>query len=135
MSDYFEWQDSYSVGVALVDDDHKNLVGILNSAVHAVSEHKGSEAVREIFDDLLEYTVYHFSHEEALLERTQFPGLEEHRAIHDRLIRKLLTFHQDYRRRTVDIADVANFLIEWLLTHILEEDARFADHLRRHGIE
>jgi hemerythrin-like metal-binding protein len=134
MVDYFEWLDSYSVGVEQIDADHKQLFGMLNRVVHVVGDRQDLDAAHAILDELLDYTIYHFNHEEILLKRAGYPGFEEHRAIHDRLVRKLVVFTRDFRQQSLEAVDVANFLINWLLKNVLQQDAQFAPHFREHGI-
>ena len=135
MSDYFEWMEEYSVGVEEVDDDHKRLVEILNRAVHAVGEQKTKQTVGGILDELIEYTAFHFSHEEVLMEDTKYPVLEHHRAEHERLVQRVVNFKQGYQESSIDLVAIANFLVEWLIDHIQGEDARMGFYLRAHGIK
>lgn len=135
MAELFKWSDQYSVGVEEIDEDHKQLVRILNRVVQSIRDDKSKDQVREIMDELIDYTRYHFSHEESLMEKTGYPGLEQHRASHELLVWRVIAFHQKVLQETIDMAEVANFLVEWLINHILDEDARFAPHFRQHGIK
>ncbi|MEE8433895.1 MAG: hemerythrin, partial [bacterium] len=60
MADYFEWQDSYSVGVQVFDDAHKDLIGIINRVVTACMENKPLNQMTDLLIDLIRYTRYHF---------------------------------------------------------------------------
>ena len=135
MADHFEWQDHYSVGVEEIDSDHKKLAGILNRVVHAVSNHHGKEAVSAIFEELTRHTIRHFEHEEWLMKGALYPGLEDHRAAHEFLVDKLKVFHDDFQNERIDMMSVANFLVDWLLVHVLGEDARLGLFLREQGID
>lgn len=46
--DYFQWSDALSVGNALIDQDHKELVNLVNELHQAVQDGKGSETLGRI---------------------------------------------------------------------------------------
>ena len=76
------WNDEMSVGVKELDDDHKQLIGMLNMAQETLSSARSREALEEVLDRLVEVTKVHFAHEETLFDRTGFPGAEAHRREH-----------------------------------------------------
>ena len=132
--DSFLWLDEYSVGVPDIDADHKNLVHILNQVIRSANEGQGKELVLAAFDELKDYTVYHFRHEESLMEHAMYPGLTDHRAAHEYLIERLELFRDDVESGRVDVTKVAKFLIDWLLVHGVEEDSRLGKFLCERGI-
>jgi hemerythrin len=134
MAAYFEWIDSYSVGLPAVDEDHKVLVSMVNDVITAVSEHRRSDVMIDTLSRLLEYTSYHFDREEAVMDEHDFPWLEQHRDLHNNLIRKVLRFLMRYRMGDLDPLELGEFLIEWLTSHILEEDMKLGQHLRLRGV-
>jgi hemerythrin-like metal-binding protein len=134
MAGYFEWLDSYSVGIAAVAEDHKVLVSLVNEVVIAIGEHQCRELMNDTLSRLLEYASYHFDREEEVMEEHDFPGLEKHRALHDLLIRKVLRFLLRYRRGELDPLELGEFLIDWLTTHILQEDMKLGAHVRLRGV-
>lgn len=131
MSHYFEWLDSFTVGIPAVDEDHKMLVGLVNRVVTAIGDHHGRDVLNDTFNRLLEYTAYHFDREEQVMQRSAFPGLEAHRAMHDQLIRQVLRYLRLHRRNELEPVELGEFLIDWLTTHILHEDMKLGEHLRR----
>ena len=60
----FVWNDSYSVKVAELDNQHKKLIGLINQLYDAMKEGKGKDVLEVIFTELIEYTKNHFSAEE-----------------------------------------------------------------------
>lgn len=133
MAGYFEWLDSYSVGIPSIDADHKLLVSLVNDVVTAIEAHHGRDVMNDALIRLIEYTAHHFEREEEAMDACRFPGLEAHRALHDRLIRTVLRLLLRYRHNELEPLELAEFLMDWLITHILEEDRKLGAHLRLHG--
>jgi len=132
-----EWSEKLSVGVPSVDDQHKKLVAMLNDLHDAMQLKQSHEALGKILDDLIDYTAYHFKHEEYLFEKTDYPAALEHKLEHDELTKQVLEVKQKYEdgaAPTLPI-EVLNFLRKWLLTHIAGSDKAFGPHLSARGIE
>jgi len=69
------WTDSMSVGVKVLDDDHKKLVGMVNELHDGILEGHRAEALGHVLDQLVSYTRIHFSREEAFLTVQSMPAL------------------------------------------------------------
>ncbi len=128
MPDYFEWQDSYSVGVREFDDAHKKLLGITNSFVTASMEGKPMDQLTNQLIDLIRYTRHHFRDEEELLKETGYELFEEQKALHDTLVDQVLDFTDDFFHGRIERQKITEFMMSWLLSHILEEDMKYKEH-------
>ena len=120
-----EWTDAMSVGVPTLDRDHKILIGLINQL--ALKSNRDDRATIEIvLDELVGYTIAHFSREEAHLRRIGFPEAPRHHHIHARLAEQLRDIHKRYLDGGQGVGDeVLDFLGRWLRNHILEEDMRY----------
>ena len=132
-----EWNENLSVGVSTIDDEHKNLVGMLNELYDAMQAKHSEEALGGVLDGLVAYTVYHFKHEEALFAKTGYAAAAEHKKEHDDLTKHVLDVQKEYQEgATATLStEVLNFLRKWLLTHILVSDKKFGPHLNAKGIK
>ena len=61
------WDDMLSVGIDEIDDDHRRLVDLYNILNHSVTEGAASDYVGAVLEELINCTVWHFSHEERLM--------------------------------------------------------------------
>ena len=121
-----EWSDSYKVGIQEVDEQHKELVGMLNALHQAIVEHHAKEASRKILDQLADYTRTHFLLEESLMRVTHYPGFEAHKQQHEELIRQVVDLQQKLDTGGATITfELLHFLKVWLAQHINETDKRF----------
>jgi len=131
----FKWNDSYSVGVELLDDDHKKLIGYLNEVFELVTTKKSKEEIVPILEGLKLYTVTHFNNEEKLFEKYGYPDTEAHKKEHSDFIEKVEDFYEEYNTGDLMLTiDVMNFLKSWLKTHITGTDKKYKDFLNSKGV-
>jgi hemerythrin len=123
------WDASLSVGDEELDGEHRQLVRLINDVAGS------GTTFAEVFSALIDYTTHHFDHEEEFLERIGYPELERHRALHDGFVAKLSAMLKQHADDAMERADdsVAEFLWDWLRSHILVEDKKYADFARRTG--
>jgi len=122
----FQWTDGFSVGVQEIDEQHKELVGLLNQLHTAIMERHGSEAARRILDELAEYTRTHFSVEESLMRVSNYPDFERHKRNHEDLIGQVTALQTKLDTGEAKITfELLHFLKVWLVNHINEADKRF----------
>lgn len=120
----FEWRDDYLLGVSEMDDEHKILVHKINDLAEALG--KQDKNVLNVFQNLVSYTIEHFTHEESYLEHLRYPAINTHKNIHKNLIQKLKGFEVDVEKGKVDSTELTSFLNNWLLGHILGVDMKYA---------
>ena len=77
-----EWDNKYSVGISIIDEEHEKFIDIINKAIFAM-EHIGNiEKTKEVIGKMLEYSGKHFSTEETYMRKFKFSGYEWHRGVH-----------------------------------------------------
>lgn len=129
------WNDSYSVGVKMLDDQHKGLVSVLNELHAAMMGGKAKDITGPLLRSLVKYTEQHFTAEEALLTRSNYPRLAEHKTHHQGLTRQVLEFAGRFERGEISLTvQLLTFLRDWLTNHILKEDHQYGPWLNQHGI-
>lgn len=126
-----EWQDSFSVGIKEVDDQHRTLVELLNQLHTAIRERRGSEVCRQTLDRLAEYTVTHFQLEERLMQASNYAGFEVHKRQHEDLLGQVTALQQKLDAGSGSISfELLHFLQVWLTSHINDSDKRFGAYFR-----
>lgn len=129
------WDPSFSVKVARCDEDHKKLFFLINTLHEAMLAGKGSEKIKQVVTELSNYTKFHFSVEEALLEKTKYAALTAHRQQHHEFVKKVDDFQKDIAAgKTANSASVLNFMKDWLTRHIKQTDQKYAEHLNANGM-
>jgi hemerythrin-like metal-binding protein len=119
----FEWKEEYSVGVLMVDQQHRHLVSLLNQLHAAMRNGSRAAEVKHILADLVSYTRFHFSSEEKLMSDCGYPDLLEHARKHRAMERRVGCFVADFATNSVTTPPkLLAFLKEWLGRHIMETD-------------
>ena len=68
------------------------------------------------------------------MQATQYPGFAEHKAIHDDMRAQVLNLAGDSQiDPSIMTEKVINYLTDWLIDHINEQDRRLARYLVRFG--
>jgi len=125
------WDERLETGHAAIDEQHRSLVEILNRLHLAMKQGKGKDELEGILVFLQDYTVNHFAMEERLMAAHRYPGAGQHRRLHAELLAQLGELVARYQAgSTLLTLPVMNFLEDWLVGHIQDEDCRFAQALR-----
>lgn len=132
---FIEWTDAYKIGIPSIDDDHKDLVDLVNLFFARTQDSADARELADILDKLIDRTRVHFIREEVMLDRNDYPQLAPHKAEHDRLLQQMSHFQTSYRQGTASARDItidtAEFFRHWLLDHILEEDFPYRAYIMK----
>lgn len=131
------WKKEYSVGYEEFDEQHKELIRILNGIQPILNNENLSDEelyieMSDVLSKLLDYTEYHFESEEKLFEKYNYKYEEEHKELHHRFFMKITELLanlvlDDDLRGIVSKTDA--YLKEWLLNHIQGADQKYVNQL------
>ena len=128
--DIFPWDDHFNTGIEIIDVQHRKLVALLNRLATLVAYQSNDDALNSIFDELIQYTLYHFKTEEEVWHQDLDDDMLEsgHQEVHQNFIDTVLRLKEQQRTRPLaELADEAlEFLARWLASHILESDRYMA---------
>ena len=124
------WDWVLSVDYPEIDEDHKKLTNIFNVLNHAVSEGESHEYLAAVMEELINCTVWHFSHEERLMLKHHYPDTEEHKEEHRDLIQSARELQQELLQTNQPFENEhLVFLERWLTEHILTADKKLGGYL------
>ncbi len=125
------WHDSMSTGIELIDNDHKKLIELINIFQEATEYLIEENTIQSALDDLINYTKYHFSREEYLLQQNHYPSYSAHQEQHQKMIAKISQLSDEYTRdKTMALDHTVTFLKKWLKHHILHSDKDYVPFLK-----
>lgn len=78
----FEWNEEYSVGISIIDDDHKKLVSLINDADIAKQNGEKLIEIMKILNDMVLYARRHFKMEQAYMEEFKYLDYQSHKREH-----------------------------------------------------
>jgi methyl-accepting chemotaxis protein len=135
-NDLIEWSSELSVQVEILDQQHQSLILLINNLYWAKKENKAADIVKNILEQLITYTDFHFKSEEKLMERAGYQELPAHRKIHQKLVAQVMDFSEQLRLGKADVDDsLMEFLKDWILDHIKVEDHKFIAAMNAAGLQ
>ena len=124
-----EWDAKLSVTVPEFDEEHKKLIGMINSLHEAMKSGKGKDMLTKILDEATEYTLKHFAREEKLMAQYRYPEYKEHKALHDEFVKKVTELRNKHDEKLLMASQVLNVLKDWLVNHINNVDKKYGPFL------
>lgn len=132
---FVTWEDSMSVNVKEIDDQHKKLISLINELHDGIQSGEEKEILGYVLEELINYTRYHFSAEERRMKQFSYIGYLEHKREHDDLTDQVLSLKGKYDRGESALSnEVSSFLKDWLTNHIKGTDKKYTAFFNSKGI-
>jgi len=131
------WKNSLSVGIELIDNQHKQWIEHYNNIVESLTSQQDRAQISKTLGFLIDYTEGHLSSEEKYMTANKYAGLPEHKAKHDELRATLSALVKEFEEEgaTTQLSKaVDTFLGHWLINHIQEVDMKFGAFVRENKI-
>lgn len=133
MLNKIEWNDEYLLGINEIDNQHKKLLKIANELYDLIvdSEEAYKNTLSVVLKKLTDYTIYHFSNEEAFMSEYGYTGTATHKISHDSFIAevnsqiKLLTTANKESAEKFYV-----YIVNWVLMHIAKADKIWAKFVK-----
>ena len=124
------WKDEFSVGVAAVDLEHRELIELIDGLDADIQEHATQTTVVETLGEIYARISAHFALEEKIMRKAGYDGFATHKHDHERLLDELLDVidsvddagHYDRERLSLDLE-------RWFSDHFRTHDARLHQRL------
>ena len=124
------WDKKYETGIDVIDFQHRILLERTNDLIDLVNKNETQDNMFPILIFLEDYTHYHFDTEEQFFDSFDYINKEKHLEEHREFIKKIIEFKEQYAKGTVKIdKDLLDYLLNWLISHILGTDMSFAKDL------
>ena len=128
-----QWSDDLLIGIEKIDKQHEAFFTATQRLYDEVLLCRGDKTIAEALSFLRDYAGKHFQEEEVFMREHEFPGLQEHRALHAGFIERLDELEGEFdedRTGTEDLADrISELTQEWLIEHIQTQDMQYAKHI------
>ena len=128
------WQNSYSVGIKTIDEQHMKLIKLTNKLFGSCMS--GSERTRansiflSIVHEVIDYVGYHFSTEEKVMEKINYPAYKEHKQAHMNFVKEVLTKVEEFNFSKVNTSlSFVYYLRDWVLRHVAVSDKKLGVYL------
>jgi hemerythrin len=138
----FKWLPSMSVSEETIDGQHRKLLAKVTELTQILSSMDVDVSqLRETVHFLYVYINEHFAYEEKYMSGVGFPGLENHRKMHQRFVQFYDNLQKEFREKSVSghfssldvkelVKKIETFLGKWLVNHIETVDQEYAKYIR-----
>ena len=125
-----EWSEKFNIGIDVIDNQHRQILDYINALEKIRATGAAREQIKDVFDDLIDYTQSHFSFEENLLAQVNYQFLPSHRSIHELFVKRLNDYRQRFDNGESVEDDLHRLLSKWLINHIQHDDQDYIDAVR-----
>ncbi|HSW62830.1 MAG TPA: bacteriohemerythrin [Dissulfurispiraceae bacterium] len=133
------WHDDLSVGVAEIDEQHKELIARVVRLLSALDQRAAENEIRDLFTFLESYVVVHFGTEERYMKDygdQGYPYAHHHKSEHKAFIRDFREFRADLDGALpaqIFINEFARWISNWYKLHIEKVDKGLGAFLQSAG--
>jgi hemerythrin len=125
------WREVNRTDIPIIDEQHRGIVTVINSLHNSIGTRRAAQILLSATEMLLAYTTIHFMTEYDLLKESEYPELDSHNKLHEKLVRDMQkTFYEAKGEKDPGI--MLQFLKDWWLNHINIEDMKYKEHLGRY---
>ena len=131
-----EWKEKYSVGISVIDEEHKKFIDIINKANVAKKHNGNPEGVKEVLAEMTFYALTHFKTEETYMWKFNYSEYQNHREEHHDFAMKTIAYLDKVVKGDYQIAnEILAYLKWWLINHIQVTDRKYINCFKKNGLE
>lgn len=128
------WDPVMATGHALLDDDHRHILGHLAGLEQLSNENRLVSCGLDKYGAFVDFVRDHFSREESLMESLRRDHVVAHRSEHDLFLYQLAHFSRLFGKGDASLhEELLRFLRAWLIGHIMGSDHKLAHLLGHHN--
>lgn len=133
---HIEWTSDLDTGIPVIDNQHKRIVSYINQ-LDDVRVTKDLEQISIVLNELVDYTLSHFTFEESLMEEASYPFIKGHKRVHQLFVKRIGDYVQRFKMGEDITDELLNTLKAWLINHIRSDDNDYVDVVKKNlqGLE
>ncbi len=128
-----EWSKKLEIGHKVVDKQHKELIRKMADVMEAGKKcEKDPESFEIALKLLMEYCLMHFSEEENIQLKSNYPKYFMHKQQHTKFLEVLKEFEDEFKKSGASEKlgnKVNEVAVNWLIEHIGKLDQTIANHI------
>jgi hemerythrin len=126
--DEIEWKDKYLLGNNLIDNQHLAFADLINKFIRAHKSGKENNYLDRLIMEIQKYGEFHFVSEENYMMERNYPGLEEHKIQHVKLIEQFSLAVNYIELGTKNYDSFICFIVDWFKGHTVTQDKQIVDY-------
>ena len=125
-----QWKPEYSVGVESMDDEHREMIDLINDIYDKLGSSPDTDQVEQFLGDIFSTISMHFAMEERLLSKINYSEYQAHKHDHEELLDQIRDLMDDFAADTSSGAvKLEQSLSDWFAGHFSTFDARLHGQL------
>ncbi|MDD2928983.1 MAG: bacteriohemerythrin [Sideroxydans sp.] len=123
---YLHWSNDLDTGIEVIDKQHRRIVDLINE-LNSANESGDTAVINHVLGELVDYTLSHFSFEEELQEKANYPFSKAHKRVHEIFTKRVGEFQQRAAGGENVAPELLSMLKIWLVNHIKGDDADYVE--------
>jgi len=120
-----QWRDEFSLGIAEVDHEHRELIELINRLQKDLRAGTDTQKTVSSLGEIYAQIAAHFALEEKMMRTTNYPAYAEHKEDHETLLDDLRDIMDDVEDDGVlDETQLTDDLNRWFGDHFQTHDAK-----------
>ena len=125
-----QWKSEYSVGIESMDDEHREMIALINDTYQRLDSDAGVDQVEECLGEILSTISMHFALEERIMRNAGYGEFQAHKSDHEDLLDQLRDLMDDFIAEPATGAKrLEQRLSDWFAEHFSSFDARLHGQL------
>jgi len=133
-----KWTEDLSIGIDIIDNQHKELFNRINSLLEAIKQHICKDKISGIIQFLDDYVHSHFDEEERYMLKYGYPEYQFHKAQHEHFKKELSALKSELikiegraKLGSYELSVITNqVVVDWILDHIVKIDKQLGKFLQ-----
>lgn len=127
------WSPDLDTGIEVIDRQHQRIVEYINQ-LEQTKNHHDRNVMKQVLDDLVDYTQSHFAFEESLQEEAGYKYAKPHQKVHQLFIKRINDYQERFNRGQDITDELHQVLVTWLINHIRRDDADYVGLVKQNMI-
>ena len=123
------WDQSYITGIELFDSQQREIFNITNQLYNACLDGRDQAALvfKETMSHMVDYVRFHFSAEQEVMKKADYPDYNNHKLQHDLFIKDIITAANEFDCGKIFTPNsFVRTLKDWIHGHIAYYDQGYA---------
>lgn len=125
-----KWSHQFEVGIGRIDTQHKAFLQLVSEYRDALERHASMEELADTLNEVGLYARFHFTSEENVMKRCNYPFYKEHCQQHIDLIAELNNRIVGMGVGLYTPKSIDEFLVGWFAIHTAQSDRKIGDYMK-----
>ena len=132
---FFDWKNEYSVGIDAINKQHKVIIELMNDLFESIRDSREDMIIKEVLEEMLKYSNYHFGLEKSLFEKYNYSKSEEHLREHDYFIGKIELLMKELKSNIQSVPiETLDYLKNWFQNHMMKKDIDYSKYFQEKDV-